>query len=155
MIYTPATVAALKLCYEAHKGQVDKAGVPYVFHPVHVAEQIDPNDPHAEELICIALLHDVVEDSCYTFDDLEKMGFAGSVVEALRLMTHDPKISYMDYVKNLSSNPLARKVKMEDLKHNMDRTRIRTVTEPDEQRIKKYQEAYSYLENCAVSSKED
>lgn len=107
MIYTATTKKALKLCFHAHKEQVDKSGIPYVFHPFHLAEQMD-----TEEATVIALLHDVVEDTDYTLDDLAKLGFSDSVIEALALMTHDPEVPYMEYVEKIASNPLAAKVKL-------------------------------------------
>ena len=140
MIYTPMTKAALNLCFDAHKDQVDKSGQPYVFHPFHLAEQMD-----TEEAVCVALLHDVIEDTDFTIDDLRIAGMNDTVLDALLLMTHDPAVEYMDYVKALSHNALARKVKLADLKHNMDESRLDSVTESDLQRIKKYQEAFSLL----------
>ena len=97
MIYTDLTKKALKLCFLAHRDQVDKTGQPYVFHPFHLAEQM------TDELSTVcALLHDVVEDTDYTFEDLFAMGFPEAVVEVLRLLTHEESVPYMDYVKALS-----------------------------------------------------
>ena len=73
MIYTEMTKKALKLCFEAHKEQIDKSGMPYVFHPFHLAEQMQD-----EETTIVALLHDVIEDTDYTLDDLRKMGFGAN-----------------------------------------------------------------------------
>ena len=87
MIYTPLTKKAMKLCFEAHKDQTDKSGVPYVFHPFHVAEQMPD-----ENTTVVALLHDVIEDTSYTLDDLRAMGFSEEVLEALALMTHDKNV---------------------------------------------------------------
>jgi hypothetical protein len=100
MIYTPLTKKALKLCFEAHKNQVDKTNMPYVFHPFHLAEQM--TDEYST--VC-ALLHDVVEDTDYTFEDLESMGFPNEVIEALKLLTHLEDVPYMDYVQALKDNP--------------------------------------------------
>ena len=86
MIYTDKTKKAMKLCFEAHKDQLDKSGVPYVFHPFHVAEQMSD-----EATTIVALLHDVVEDTDYTLEDIAAMGFGQDVVDALSLMTHDKK----------------------------------------------------------------
>lgn len=118
MIYTKQICKAMELCYRAHAGQVDKSGMPYVFHPIHLAEQMDD-----EVSTVVALLHDVVEDTDISFADLEQMGFQPEVLEALRLLTHDKAVAYQDYVQALSVNPVARKVKMADLQHNMDITR--------------------------------
>lgn len=84
MIYTPATKRALKLCFEAHKDQIDKSGMPYVFHPFHLAEQMKD-----EDTTIVALLHDVIEDTDYTFGDLKAIGFDDVIIDALKLMTHD------------------------------------------------------------------
>ncbi len=91
MIYTEMTKKAMKLCFEAHKDQTDKSGMPYVFHPFHLAEQMPD-----EETATVALLHDVIEDTHYTLDDLRAMGFDENVLTALALMTHDKRIADMD-----------------------------------------------------------
>ena len=119
MIYTPMTKKALRICYEAHQGQVDKTGLPYVFHPFHVAEQMTD-----EWTVTAALLHDVVEDTDWTLQALEQEGFPPEVLEALSLLTHDPAEPYLDYVNRLKENPIARKVKIADLRHNSDLTRL-------------------------------
>lgn len=142
MIYTTQTKKAIKLMFEAHREQLDKAGLPYVFHPFHLAEQMTDE----ESTIC-ALLHDVVEDTDYTFDDLKAMGFPEACIAALRLLTHAEGVPYMDYVKEIAKNPIARAVKLADLRHNSDQTRIEG--EADERmlaRWKKYAEAIAYLE---------
>ena len=142
MIYTPLTKKALTLCFEAHKEQRDKSGLPYVFHPFHLAEQMK-----SEETVICALLHDIVEDTHYTLEDLENMGFPKSVIEAIALLTHDDSVPYMDYVRNIKPNPIARAVKIEDLKHNSDLTRLDTIDEFSLKRNKKYEEALSILLN--------
>ena len=140
MIYTEATKKALKLCFEAHKEQIDKTGMPYVFHPFHLAEQMSD-----EETTVCALLHDVIEDTDYTLVDLENMGFSKTVLEALALLTHSEDVPYMDYVKLISENKIARAVKIADLKHNSDLTRLDTVSEKDIERSKKYAAAVEIL----------
>lgn len=141
MIYTDKTKRAIKLCYEAHAGQVDKSGLPYVHHPFHLAEQMDD-----ELSTIVALLHDVIEDSQYSFSDLERMGFGNDVIEALRLLTHDADVPYLEYVKNIAANPTARKVKLADLAHNSDITRLDyEPTEKDLMRLEKYREARRIL----------
>ena len=106
MIYTPQTKKALRVAFEAHKDQMDKSGLPYVFHPFHLAEQMKD-----EQTTAVALLHDVVEDSEYTFADLEKMGFEQPVLDALALLTHQPEVDYFDYVRKIRTNPIAAAVK--------------------------------------------
>lgn len=142
MIYTEMTKKAIKLMFEKHKDQVDKSGMPYVFHPFHLAEQMDD-----EETTITALLHDIVEDTDTTFEDLRKLGFSDNVINALKLMTHDKNIDYFEYVKNISKNPIARKVKIKDLEHNMDTSRLDEVTDKDLERVKKYKKCYKYLLN--------
>jgi len=140
MIYTQMTKKALKLCFEAHKEQEDKTGMPYVFHPFHLAEQMD------DELSTVcALLHDVVEDTDITFGDLLGMGFGETVIEVLTLLTHEDGIPYMDYIRKIATNPTAKKVKIADLKHNSDTTRLDSIDEWAAKRNLKYQEALRIL----------
>ena len=141
MIYTPLTKTALKLCFEVHKEQIDKSGMPYVFHPFHLAEQMKD-----EETTIVALLHDVVEDSDRTVDDLRKMGFSEAVLEAITRMTHDPAVPYMDYVAQIKTNPIAKAVKLADLRHNSDMSRLETITDYDWIRAEKYKKAIEMLE---------
>ncbi len=140
MIYTELTKKALRLCFEAHKDQLDKSGLPYVFHPFHLAEQMD-----TEETVCVALLHDVVEDTDYTLEDLIAMGFPKPVTDALALMTHDENVPYLDYVSKLKDNPIARQVKLADLKHNSDLTRLDRIDEKALERVEKYRKAMELL----------
>jgi len=139
MIYTKNTRKAMKIAYDAHHGQLDKSGVPYVYHPIHLAEQMQ-----TEEECIVALLHDVVEDTNITFEQLEKE-FSETVIQALRLLTHDDSVDYMDYVRNLKDNPIAKNVKLADLHHNSDVTRLDEISEKDKLRNKKYSEAIKIL----------
>ena len=150
MIYTEKTKKALALCFEAHKNQVDKAGMPYVFHPFHLAEQMK-----TEEETIVALLHDVVEDTDYTLADLEKMGFGVSVIEALKLLTHDTSVDYFDYVKAISQNEIARAVKIADLTHNstLERFDYKDITPWDIERQKKYFKALEILGEVPYKNK--
>lgn len=141
MIYTPITKKALKLCFEAHKEQVDKSGIPYVFHPFHLAEQMQ-----TEEATVVALLHDLVEDTDYTIEDLMSMGFSKSITDAISLMTHADDVEYMDYVREIKNNPIAKAVKLADLKHNSDLTRLDNVDEKALKRKEKYLKAIKLLE---------
>lgn len=117
MIYTPMVNRALRLAYRAHAGQLDPCGVPYIFHPYHLAEQMDD-----ERSICVALLHDVVEDTPVTLEEIQRE-FPSEIAEAVALLTHDPSTDYFAYVRRLKANPLARKVKLAELMHNADQTR--------------------------------
>jgi (p)ppGpp synthase/HD superfamily hydrolase len=143
MIYTKMTKIAMKLCFEAHKNQKDKTGLPYVFHPFHLAEQMSD-----EATTIVALLHDVVEDSDYTLEDLEKMGFGAEILDALRLLTHLPEVPYMEYVANIKKNPIARTVKLADLAHNSDMSRLDTIAEYDNIRQRKYLAAIELLNSA-------
>ena len=131
---------AMKLCFEAHKDQVDKTGIPYVFHPIHLAEQMDD-----EVTTVVALLHDVAEDTDITLEDMAKMGFGDEVIAALALLTHDPAVPYMDYVAKIKENPVATAVKKADLCHNSDTTRLDCVDEKALARKEKYRKAYEFL----------
>lgn len=141
MIYTKMTKMALKLCFEAHKNQFDKSGMPYVFHPFHLAEQM--ND---EETTVVALLHDVIEDTEMTLEDLRKHGFSECTLTAISLMTHNSSVPYMEYVAEIKKNPIARTVKLADLYHNSDLSRLALITERDEIRAEKYRKAIALLE---------
>lgn len=141
MIYNDDTKKALKLMFEAHKEQTDKSGIPYVFHPFHLAEQMKDADSTV-----VALLHDVVEDTDYTIDDLEELGFSKTAIEALTLLTHDEEIPYMEYVSAIKGNEVARAVKLADLEHNSDLTRLDNVDEKALERREKYLKAKEILE---------
>lgn len=145
MIYTQKTKMALKLCFEAHKNQTDKSGMPYVFHPFHLAEQMKN-----EETTIAALLHDVVEDTNYTIADLEKMGFPTNVLEALELLTHNDDTPYMEYVAKIKDNPIAKAVKLADLDHNSDLSRLDVVDEKALKRREKYRQAICLLNELYV-----
>ena len=140
MIYTLLTKKAMKIAYDAHKGQFDKNGIPYIYHPIHLAEQM--ND---ENTTCVALLHDVVEDTEITFEDLEKEGFTDEILEALKLMTHDDAVPYLEYVREIKKNSIATAVKLADLKHNSDLTRLDVVDEKAKERVEKYKKAIEIL----------
>jgi len=141
MIYTENTKKALKLCFQAHKDQTDKSGLPYVFHPFHLAEQMQ-----TEETTIVALLHDVIEDTEYTIEDLIGMGFDKAVTDAIRLMTHEDGVDYMSYVRAIKDNSIAKAVKLADLRHNSDLTRLEVVDEKALKRREKYQQAIALLE---------
>ena len=117
MIYTPLTQKAMHIAYQAHHGQFDKSGAPYIFHPIHLAETMDD-----EYSCCVALLHDTVEDTDVTIDELKAI-FPKEVTDAVALMTHQKGTDYFDYVRAIKENPIARKVKLADLAHNSDQSR--------------------------------
>ncbi len=141
MIYTELTRQALLISFKAHKDQLDKSGMPYVFHPFHLAEQMQD-----EYTTVTALLHDTVEDTDITFECLIEQGIPAEVIEALKLLTHDESVPYLDYVKIIKSNDIAKAVKLADLKHNSDLTRFDEVKEKDLKRVEKYKKAIGILE---------
>lgn len=144
MLYTPATKRALRYCLACHEGQLDKTGLPYALHPIHLAEQM-----HNEDETCAALLHDVMEDCGKTPANLRDIGMSERVVEALTLLMHDPALPYLDYVRRLRDNPVARAVKIADLRHNSQLARLDEVRLRDVERLCKYMEARVVLGDMA------
>ncbi|MCR5704216.1 MAG: GTP pyrophosphokinase [Eubacterium sp.] len=140
MIYTPMTKKAMKLMFEKQKNQVDKSGLPYIFHPFHVAEQMKN-----EVTTIVALLHDLLEDTEVTVAELEQMGFTKEVTDALKTLTRTKTENYFDYIRRIGENPVARAVKIKDLEHNMDLTRLEQISERDLERLEKYKKSYQYL----------
>lgn len=144
-------------CYDfaegAHLGQVDKAGVDYFKHPCTVADIFDKKFKHLftdEELfigICVALLHDVLEDSEFTQKDMLEYGIPFDIVSRCEIIRRGKDESYMNFIKRCGDDKVTCCVKMADLLHNMDLTRLEKVTDKDLQRIKKYHKAYKYLES--------
>ena len=136
MIYTPMTNQAMMLAYQAHHGQTDYNGIPYIFHPIHLAESMD------DEISCtVALLHDVVEDTNVTMEELSKL-FPPEVIEPLKLLTHNDDTPYFDYVRAIKGNPIAKKVKLADLNHNSDQNRCVGCDIPAE-KLEKWKEKYA------------
>lgn len=131
---------AYNISREAHYGQVDKGGQPYWFHIHAVATQMD-----TEEEMAVGFLHDTLEDTDLTAEDLLNAGIPENVVDAVKVMTHDPAVPYMDYIASIKENPLARKVKIADLKHNSCLFRLSEVTEKDIERCRKYLDALQVL----------
>ena len=109
MIYTALTVKAMNIAYQAHHGQTDKCGCPYVFHPFHLAEHMQD-----EFTTCVALLHDVVEDTDMTIEKLAE-DFPEPVIEAIRLLTHEDGVDYFEYVRGLKGNDIVILLKKEML----------------------------------------
>ena len=129
------------LAVYAHYGQTDKAGAPYITHPRAVAAQMDADDEKT-----VAYLHDVLEDTFVTEQTLRNL-FGDRICDAVVSMTHCPVESYEQYVRRLGQDPIARKVKLADLRHNMDLSRLPVVTSRDRKRQEKYKKAARYLEN--------
>lgn len=125
----------------AHFGQVDKAGVDYIQHPIKVASLVDGEI----EKIC-ALLHDVMEDTEFPESSLRIL-FGDEIVDTLLLLTHRDGESYEEYIEKISESELATKVKIADLTHNSDLTRLKEVTEKDLKRYEKYQKSIEFLKS--------
>lgn len=140
MLYTAQTRRAMAFAYAAHSGQNDKSGVPYIFHPYHLAEQMETEDE-----IVTALLHDVVEDTSVSIEDLRREGFGEKVLEAVKLLTHKEDEDYLDYIRRLKVNSIAQKVKLADLLHNSDFSRMKDYSEKTKERLEKYKKAIQIL----------
>lgn len=141
MFYSNLVKKASEIAFDAHKGDVDKGGYPYFMHPAFLAFQMDD-----EICACVAFLHDVVEDhgNKYSFEVLKGFGFYDEIIDALKLLTHESNVDYMEYVKKIKTNPYATKVKIADLKHNMD-TRRTNGEQPPKFAI--YNQALEYLQS--------
>ncbi len=140
---TGSDLVVMKIAYQAHKEQKDKSGLPYIFHPFHFAEQMD-----SQEAVIIALLHDVIEDSIITIDDLKNKGFPEDCIEAVKILTHSEEKDYFEYINDIkkSNNPYVRAVKLADLKHNSDITRLDVIDKKALKRIEKYKTAIAILQ---------
>jgi (p)ppGpp synthase/HD superfamily hydrolase len=134
---------AISLAEKAHQGQVDKGGHPYILHPKRVMEKCETT----EEKI-VAMLHDVMEDTDYTADDLRKEGFSEEIITALLYLTHREGEGYMEYIERICENSLAVRVKYADLQDNMDLSRIPDPTEKDLARLEKYKLAKKRIEEA-------
>ena len=142
MLYTKKVKKALQIAFDAHMDQVDKAGLPYIYHPFYLATQME-----TEDSIIVALLHDVVEDSPYTFEDLENHGFSTTIIATLRLLTHEDSEDYITYIHRVKENELARIVKLADLKHNSDESRLSHIDDKVRERLNRYAESIKILES--------
>lgn len=131
---------ALRIAIEAHAGQVDKSGKPYILHPLRVCCRC-----FTDEEKMVALLHDTIEDTEITAEDLLSEGFPPYIVEAILSISRNEDETYEEFVKRISLNPLGRAVKLHDLEDNMDISRLEQVTEKDLDRLNKYIKAYRYL----------
>jgi (p)ppGpp synthase/HD superfamily hydrolase len=133
---------AIELAVKAHRGQVDKAGQPYVLHVLRVMMRVEEEPERMA-----AVLHDVVEDTPYTLDDLRKIGFAEEVVAAVDSLTRRDGESYEDFVTRAGKDPIARRVKIADLEDNMDLRRAKGWGEKDVERLKRYAAAWQQLKD--------
>ncbi len=132
---------AIEIAVAAHKGQVDKGGLPYILHPLHLMNQL----MFDLELAIIAVLHDVVEDSQWSLEALKAQGFSPRVIAALDLLTHEKGDSYSEYIAKIATNLDAVRVKRKDLEHNSDITRLKGLRDKDLERMAKYHKAFMDL----------
>ena len=135
---------AIKIATLAHDGQFDKGGMPYILHPLHVMNQVRE---YGEEAMIIAVLHDVVEDTCITLESLQEAGFSNRVLNAITYLTHRKEVSYDGYINiiSLCFDKIIPRIKMEDIRHNSDIMRLKGLTEKDFKRIERYQKAFTLL----------
>lgn len=131
---------ALQIATDAHLYQVDKAGVPYIFHPIRISNRCSTDDERI-----VALLHDTIEDTEVTAEYLLMEGFPRNIVDAILSVTRNEDENYEDFIKRSRLNPIGRQVKLHDLEDNMDITRLNELTEKDLYRLNKYIKAYKYL----------
>jgi (p)ppGpp synthase/HD superfamily hydrolase len=131
---------AIELAAKAHAGQKDKSGKTYILHPLRVMMAME-----TEEEQIVAVLHDIIEDTDITVSDLLRRGFGDVVVEAIKSVTRKEDETYFEFIKRANQNEIGRKVKIADLKDNMNWDRIQQPTKKDVQRMQKYQEAYQLL----------
>lgn len=131
---------AIEIAARAHAGQVDKAGAPYIFHPLRLMLAVT-----GEHERMAAALHDVVEDTPLTFDDLAREGFPAAVIDAVRALTKQPGESRLDAAHRAAANPVARRVKLADVGDNMDLSRIASPTGKDYARLREYEQVRAIL----------
>ena len=132
---------ALQLAVAAHMGQQDKAGEPYILHPLRLMLRLQ-----SEEARIVAVLHDLLEDTSITLEQLRREGFSERVLIALDHLTHRAEASYEAYIQRLQKNPLAVQIKCLDLEDNMDIRRLASpLGDRDCQRLKKYRHTWSVL----------
>jgi (p)ppGpp synthase/HD superfamily hydrolase len=134
---------AISIAAQAHKGQKDKAGAPYLLHPLRMMLRMD-----SEVAMMAAVLHDVVEDTGWTLEQLREEGFSDEVLEAVDCLTHRDGESYQEFVGRVQTNPIARQVKIADLEDNMNIRRINQIGAKDLERLEKYHKAWCVLTNA-------
>jgi len=134
---------AMEIAHGAHLNQKDKGGYPYIFHPIHLAEQMDTEDE-----VVVALLHDVLEDSeIFNKELLIARGIPQRLIDTLVLLKHNKDVPYMEYINQIKKDSIACKVKLADLYHNSDLSRLREITENDIKRTNIYKNAIKLLES--------
>lgn len=140
MTKTATIEDAISIAALAHKGQKDKAGAPYLLHPLRMMLRMN-----SEAAMMVAVLHDVVEDTDWTLEQLHEAGFSDEVIEAVDCLTHRKGESYEEFVERVQTNPIARQVKVADLEDNMNICRISQIGAKDLERLEKYHRAWCVL----------
>ena len=149
MIYTDNTRKAMKIAFDAHMGQFDKSGVPYILHPIHLAEQME-----TEEECIVALLHDILEDTDCSEQELRNAGCDDDIIEAIKSVTRrKDEQYYFDFIKRANKNPIGRIVKIYDLENNMDVRRLSKFGDYEQKRLKKYWYSWKYLKGEITEKK--
>jgi (p)ppGpp synthase/HD superfamily hydrolase len=133
---------AIQIAAQAHSGQKEKNGRPYILHPIRLMLKMQN-----ELEMMVAILHDVVEDTDRTLEDLRRESFPETVLEAVNCLIHRKQIRYRDYIQRILGNPVARKVKLADLEDNLDAKRLPELTMGDQARMKKYHQAWLLLKS--------
>lgn len=133
---------AIQLACNAHAGQLDKAGQPYILHPLRLMMKFS-----SEQEQIVAVLHDVVEDTAVSLQQLKSLGFSEDVIEAIDCLTKREGEEYNAFIERISKNALATQVKIQDIQDNLDLTRLPSITDKDLERAKKYHQALTYLQN--------
>lgn len=142
----PTIEDAIRLALEKHHGQVDKGGQPYILHPLRVMGGL-----LTESEQIVGVLHDVVEDSDVTLDDLRRMGYSAEIVAAIDCLSRRSDETYAEFIERIKPNPLAVRVKLQDLRDNMDVRRAGTLNEKALERFQRYQNAWVELTQDAIS----
>lgn len=138
---------AIEIAVKAHAGQIDKAGAPYILHPLRMMLRLTTDDERI-----VAVLHDVVEDSGVTLDDLRKEGFSGEIIEGVASVTKIEDEDYFDFIRRAAANPIGRRVKLADLEDNGDISRIANPGANDMVRTEKYRKAIEFIRSLEPST---
>ena len=134
---------SLEIALKAYKGQKDKAGKTYILHPLRIMAKMN-----TEEEMSVAMLHDVIEDSDYTFEDLISEGIPANVANAVQALSKNKDENYEQFIERILRNKLASKIKLADIEDNINILRLDTVTQKDLERISKYHKAWKKLSDC-------
>jgi (p)ppGpp synthase/HD superfamily hydrolase len=133
---------AISITAQAFQDKTDRGGKPYILHCLKVMNGVRHL---GEDAMCAAVMHDLIEDTDYTLTDIINLKFNQNVCHALACLTHDKGVDYMDYIREISNDPLATAIKKKDLEHNSQVTRLKDLTKKDFDRFQKYATAYKYL----------